>query len=182
MTILTKSIIVGLIIIGTVALQPIIKRWIQQAGHRRKVSSSRIFYLQKTTQFTCIALAGIALIFVLGIGYNDIGLVASSLFAIIGIALFAQWSILSNVTASFIIFFLFPYRVGHIIQLVDGDTSYKGEIIDISLFHVVLKQASGERLIYPTNLFFQKLVLIEDGATSAKQADEQTESSIKKSP
>ena len=82
----------------------------------------------------------------------------SSIFAIIGVALFAQWSILSNITASFIIFFNFPYKIGDEIKVIDTDGDISGTIVEISLFHVLIQQ--GEDLItYPNSLILQKAVI-----------------------
>jgi MscS family membrane protein len=48
--------------------------------------------------------------FILGAKTSDITLVFSSVFAVIGIALFAIWSILSNITSGVIMFFSFPLQ------------------------------------------------------------------------
>jgi len=91
---------------------------------------------------------------------------ASSIFAVIGVALFAQWSILSNLTSSIIIFFTFPARVGDKIKVIDGDNSISGEIIEISLFQIEIEDADGNIVLYPNNLFIQKPIMkIKKGNT-----------------
>ena len=93
-----------------------------------------------------------------GIGYSEISIFLSSVFAVIGIALFAQWSILSNITASLIIFFGFPYRVGDYIKIIDKDDDIYGVIEEISLFHVLIKR-DEELITYPNILILQKGVI-----------------------
>ena len=83
----------------------------------------------------------------------------SSIFAVLGVALVAQWSILSNITASFLIFFVFPYRVGDLIKVVEKDEDVRGKIIDITMFHVLIQHESGTVITYPNNLILQKGVL-----------------------
>lgn len=83
---------------------------------------------------------------------------ASSVFAVVGVALFAQWSILSNATASVLIFFSFPARVGDCIKVIDGDNSVEGEIVEIALFNTQLKDYYNNTVIYPNNLLLQKPV------------------------
>ncbi len=83
----------------------------------------------------------------------------SSIFAVLGVTFIAQWSILSNITASFLIFFVFPYRVGDRIKAVDKDEDICGEIQEISMFHVLIKQDNGNLLTYPNNQILQKTVL-----------------------
>ena len=76
-----------------------------------------------------------------------------------GVALFAQWSILSNITASMIIFFGFPYRVGDRIKILDKDDDMSGIIEEISMFHVILRREDGNIVTYPNTLILQKAVL-----------------------
>jgi len=84
---------------------------------------------------------------------------ASSIFAVIGVALFAQWSILSNLTSSIIIFFSFPSRIGDYIKILDGDNSIEGKIIEIELFHIRILDHDDNIVIYPNNLFMQKPII-----------------------
>lgn len=58
--------------------------------------------------FTTIFLLLIGLVLIWGVEFTDLGLVMSSVFAVLGIAFFAQWSILSNITSGVIMFFYFP--------------------------------------------------------------------------
>lgn len=98
-----------------------------------------------------------------GINYKDLGVLLSSVFAVIGVALFAQWSILSNVTAGVIIFFSFPFKIGNTIRILDkelaGSEAAELEtfvIEDIRAFHLHLRKKNGEILTYPNNLILQK--------------------------
>ena len=72
------------------------------------------------------------------------------------LAFVAQWSLLSNITASIIIFFSYPARIGDTIRVVDGDNSVEGKIIDITLFQVLIETRKGETVNYPNNLIVQK--------------------------
>jgi len=96
---------------------------------------------------------------VLGIGYGQLAIFFSSVFAVVGVALFAQWSILSNITASLIIFFGFPYRVGDWVKVVDKDDEILGHILEISTFHVIIERLSGDVVTYPNSLILQKAVI-----------------------
>lgn len=96
---------------------------------------------------------------VLGLGYGEISVYLSSIFAVIGVALFAQWSLLSNITASVVIFFAFPYRVGDRIKVTDPDFDLSGSVEEISLFHVLIRTDAGNMVTYPNNLILQKPVI-----------------------
>ncbi len=80
------------------------------------------------------------------------------MFAITGVALFAQWSLLSNITASLVIFFNFPARVGDKIRIMDKDDTVEGSIKEITLFQVELIDKEGNRIFYPNNLLLQRPV------------------------
>jgi small-conductance mechanosensitive channel len=79
---------------------------------------------------------------------------------VVGVAMVAQWSILSNITAGIILFFSFPFRIGDIIKIHDKDFPIIGEIEDIKAFHISLLTKDGEVIIYPNNLVFQKGISI----------------------
>jgi len=105
-------------------------------------------------------LTAIVLFTIWGIRTTQIIFFASSISAIIGVAMFAQWSILSNVTAGIILFFNFPFKIGDVILIHDKDFPVEGEILDITAFHALLKTKSGERVTYPNNLLMQKGITI----------------------
>jgi len=157
---LTKNIILSLIVvILTVVLIKFTNYFITTSGERKKVIQKRIYYVTKFSHFIIYFLALISLAIVWNVELGGISVLASSVFAVIGVALFAQWSILSNLTSSIIIFFTFPARVGDKIKIMDGDNSVKGEITEISLFHIEILDEEKNKILYPNNLFIQKPIM-----------------------
>ena len=100
------------------------------------------------------------LILIWGVDFTDVGWVMSSVFAVIGIGFFAQWSILSNITSGIIMFFTFPYKIGDFIIIHDKEYAYEGTIEDIKGFHVLIKSNSGELITYPNSLMLQRGVTV----------------------
>lgn len=136
-----------------------IARLVANIGAERHIAPARIQYVKTAINFAWAALAIVTAGIVTGFGYQDLGVFLGSALAIFGIALVAQWSILSNITASIFVFFFFPYRVGNYVRIVDGDNSVEGVIKEITLFHVILQD--GEVVVtYPNSLVFQKAVKI----------------------
>ena len=78
----------------------------------------------------------------------------------IGIGLFAIWSILSNVTSGIIMFFSFPYKVGDKIKIHDKDYPVEAIIEDIRAFQLHLRVENGDLVTYPNNLILQKAVTL----------------------
>ncbi len=131
---------------------------IRKMGERKDVRPYRIHYIARTLNLSLTVLFMVMLMFSLGIPFERVSVFLSSAFAVLGVALFAQWSILSNITASLIIFFAFPYRVDDEIQIIDGSERIRGVIEDITLFHVIIRN-DGDLVTYPNNLILQKAVI-----------------------
>ena len=140
--------------------------FINKIGINKKIIPKRVYYVIKFLHFIIIFVAFMAMAIIWNVQLGGVMVFASSIFAVIGVALFAQWSILSNLTSSIIIFFTFPARVGDKIKVIDGDNSISGEIIEISLFQIEIEDADGNIVLYPNNLFIQKPIMkIKKGNT-----------------
>ena len=79
--------------------------------------------------FTTIT-AVILLTAVWGFKQNEIALFATSILTALGIAFFAQWSLLSNITSSILIFFNHPLKLGDSIKVLHKDYHFDGEVIE----------------------------------------------------
>lgn len=153
-----NALIVLLVVVSYIVVSRVVNAAITKFGEARSVNVYRIKYISKTVSIALFVFHFIVLITALGYEYSQISIFLSSVFAVIGVALFAQWSILSNITASLIIFFGFPYRVGDHIRVIEGEEVISGVIEEITLFHVLMRR--GEELItYPNSLMLQKGVI-----------------------
>ena len=95
-----------------------------------------------------------------GLKQNEIALFASTVFTALGIAFFAQWSLLSNVTSSIILFFNHPLKSGDTIKILDKDYPCEGEITELSYFFIHLKTQTGEIITIPNSLVLQKSISV----------------------
>jgi small-conductance mechanosensitive channel len=153
------SIALLLTAVSYIFVKAMIKRLVQKIGREKRIALRRVQYVQfiLTGFWTIVTLAILGII--TGFSYKDVGLIFTSIFAVLGVALFAQWSILSNVTASVIVFFFFPYHVGDHVKVIDGDNTIEGIIVEITMFHVILSHEE-KQITYPNSLVFQKAVVI----------------------
>lgn len=140
-------------------LKRIVNRAILNLATTKGVKKARLSFIQRCFNVALLFLTASIFAIITGIGYGDVSLFLSSIFAVLGVAFIAQWSILSNITASFLILFVFPYRVGDRIKVVDKDEDICGEIQEISMFHVLIKHDNGNLITYPNNQILQKAVL-----------------------
>jgi len=161
-----EKLIISLIIIGVLLiLRFIIKTAIRKIGRKSGINDARIKLINRYITVTFVLVALLIEAFVFGAKFKDLALVFSSVFAVIGIALFAIWSILSNITSGAIMFFSFPYKVGDKIQIHDKDFPVVAIIEDIRAFQLHLRLDNGNLVTYPNNLILQKAVtLIEKDA------------------
>ncbi|MCX6191696.1 MAG: mechanosensitive ion channel [Flavobacteriia bacterium] len=86
----------------------------------------------------------------------------TSLITVLGIAFFAQWSILSNITSSLILFFNHPVKIGQRIRVLDKEYEIEGKLIDISFYFLYIKTDAGELVTIPTSVALQKTLIIKD--------------------
>ncbi len=148
----------GLLVVAIV-ISKLSDYFINKIGTKKKIIPKRIYYVTKFLHFIILLMAILFLAVIWNVQFGGIMIFASSIFAVIGVALFAQWSILSNVTSSIIIFFTFPARVGDKIKIIDGENSITGEIIEISLFQIEILDEDDNVILYPNNLFIQKPIM-----------------------
>jgi small-conductance mechanosensitive channel len=120
---------------------------------KRKQISHRIINLFLTI-FVVIILAAIW-----NIHRDQLIVFMTSVVTVLGIAFFAQWSILSNITSSLILFFNHPMKIGHRIRVVDKEYDISGELIDISFFFLYIKSDDGELITIPNTIVLQKTII-----------------------
>lgn len=133
---------------------------VKKIGKKSGTTEARAGLIGRYATFTLVLLAILIEAFILGAEPRDITLIFSSVFAIIGIGLFAIWSILSNITSGVIMFFSFPYKVGDKIKIHDKDYPVEAIIEDIRAFQLILRDDLGNLVTYPNNLILQKAVTL----------------------
>jgi len=109
--------------------------------------------------FTSIAVI-ILIAGIWGLKQHEIAVFVSTILTALGIAFFAQWSLLSNITSSVILFFNHPLKLGDTIKILDKDFPFEGEVTELSYFFVHLKTKDGECITIPNSLLLQKSISI----------------------
>lgn len=139
-------------------LNMVLRKVITSLGEFKKVPVGRHTQIYKYFRFILHVLTGVALLIAWGFDYKGLAVLATSILAMLAVALVAQWSILSNITAGVLIFFYFPVRIGDKMEIIDGAASVTGEIIEINLFQIILEDDNRQLISYPNNLLLQKAV------------------------
>jgi small-conductance mechanosensitive channel len=95
-----------------------------------------------------------------GLKQNEIAVFASTILTALGIAFFAQWSLLSNITSSIILFFNHPLKLGDTIKVLDKDFPFEGEVTELTYFFIHLKTANGELITVPNSIILQTSIAV----------------------
>ena len=120
-----------------------------------------------------------------GIDFSGLLVLSTSILTVTGVALFASWSLLSNITAYFILLTNVAYRRGNFVRILDGDNYIEGYIADVGPFSTRLLTSERETLMYPNNLILTRPVLINPkqawgtmGKVGLKSTEADTDSAL----
>lgn len=119
---------------------------------------ARVKIIKKVINIINLTACLIIILIIWGVDQSELALFIGSLLTVLGIALFAQWSILSNITSSIIIFFNHPVKLDDTITIIDKDYETEGRVSDIGVFFIILKTKEGEQITIPSNIFIQKMI------------------------
>jgi small-conductance mechanosensitive channel len=127
------------------------KTQVQRPRRKMIIKAIHLF----TTIGVVILIAGIW-----GLKQHEIAVFASTILTALGIAFFAQWSLLSNITSSIILFFNHPLKLGDTIKVLDKDYPFEGEVTELTYFFIHIKTANGEVITIPNSIILQKSIAV----------------------
>lgn len=136
----------------------LINRYIERIVANNISTKTRSKIVKKAINLTLLSILILVLFSIYGIDQAELGVFVGSVLTVIGIALFAQWSILSNITSSVIIFFSHSVKLDDTITIFDKDYEIEGRISDIGLFFVIIKTNENEQIIVPNTVFLNKMI------------------------
>ena len=138
----------------------IFSKIVMKSGRIIQMPEARILQVRQVVSIIINILFFFSLAIIWGVNPDNILLGVSSVFAVIGVAFFAQWSILSNITAGIIMFFNAPFKVGDRIHIIDKDIPIIATIENIQTFYTHIRTEEDELIVIPNNLFLQKIVSV----------------------
>jgi small-conductance mechanosensitive channel len=150
----------AVVIICLIIIQIIIRKLIGRVLNKYGFSLQR---KKLTIRALLVASVLVGLVFfagIWGVKQSQLLVFISSLLTLLGVGFFAQWSILSNITASIILFFSHPLKIGSQVRLLDKDNPIEGKIEDITFFFVHIRTAENEHITIPNNVVLQKSISI----------------------
>lgn len=142
-------------------LKRLVAKWIDRAAKTFEYDKSRVKITKRLFNVLLFAISIGILLFIWGVNQNELVFFITSMLTVLGIAFFAQWSIISNVTATLVIYFNHPAKIGDTITIMDKEFNIEARISDIGIFFMTLKTEAGEVITIPNNLFIQKMVKVK---------------------
>jgi small-conductance mechanosensitive channel len=141
-----------------VAFKILINRYIHVFVEGNISVKNRSKMVKKSINITLLIVFLIVLLSIWGVDQSELAVFIGSVLTVLGIALFAQWSILSNITSGIIIFFNHSVKLDDTIVIIEKDYEIEGRISDIGLFFVVLKTKDNEQVDIPNSVFLNKII------------------------
>jgi small-conductance mechanosensitive channel len=152
---LVESLIV---LIAFILLKFFINHFISKTVVKSLLNKTRGKLIRKIVNFILAAIFIVFILIIWGVEQSELLLFMTSVLTVIGVALFAQWSLLSNLSAGVILFFNHSVNLDDTITIMDKDYEIAGRIVDIGYFFITLKTELGEQITLPCNVFLQKTI------------------------
>jgi small-conductance mechanosensitive channel len=150
-----------LVILGFIISHVVTKRSINNTLKQTQLDRRRRKIIVKTVQLLTLITALVLLAAIWGLDQDQIAVFVGTILTALGIAFFAQWSLLSNITSSLLLLFNHPIKIGDTIKVLDKDFPFEGEVSDLTYLFVHLKTKDGELITIPNSLLLQKSISIK---------------------
>lgn len=158
---LTQSIATVVVLLLWPLLKQAAKKLVKKYGEMAHKSKPRIRQMRQVISIILNTTFIVIIAVIWGVKPANLLVGLTSALAFVGVALFAQWSLLSNITAGILMFFSAPYHVGNRITIIDKDMPITASIEMIGTFYTHLRTDEDELIVIPNNLFLQKMVGIK---------------------
>ncbi len=153
-----------LILIGAWFLQLGLRRILKRAGARYDLPMHLVKPTASIARWIIMTTAALLVLGRLGVSGTVLWTAFTGFAAVGAVAFFAAWSVLSNIFCAILIFTSRPFRLGDHVEILDTaeKPGAKGEVVDISLLYVTLRDSTEEHpgafLQIPNTLVFQRIV------------------------
>ncbi len=163
--VITLSLQVALIVLGTLLLRALLHRFIQRLGKDKHLPLEFVVGGRRLTSIVLFSAMLLLVLDRLGVSGTVLWTALTGFTAVAAVAFFAAWSVLSNVFCALLIFTTRPFGLHDRVELLEnGDKpGLGGEVMDINLIYTTIREdtTDGQEPTYlrvPNSLFFQRMV------------------------
>ena len=153
---------VGGVVVALVTYQIFRLAWnraINRIASFRSLSPQRVVTVRRAGLLIGRVALVVLIALIVSVEFEGLLVILGAISAAIGVAFFAQWSILSNVTTGIIMFWRFPIHIGDRIAILGIEGSI-GTVQDITPFFIILADEDGNIITIPNNQTLQQNIVI----------------------
>ncbi|WP_196890349.1 mechanosensitive ion channel domain-containing protein [Aureivirga marina] len=155
--ILYKEILFTVVLIAiAITFRLYLRRFLTAFMDKNSIDPNRKKIILNILYIFLYSIVAIILFVIWGVNLKEFTLFISSILAVLGVAFVAQWSVLSNLTSSVILFFYHPVRIGDRVRILDKDFQLIGEVVDLTGFFFFIKTDEGENITFSNTIILQK--------------------------
>ncbi len=153
-----------LIILVGYVLQRLVARGLTRVANHYQLPAELILPVRGSVRWLIMGSALLVGLERLGVSAGVLWAALSGFVAVVAVAFFAVWSVLSNLFCAVLIFTVGPVRLGDRVEVMDGfdKPGAKGRVVAINLLYTTLEEEGDNHpsvlLQIPNSLFFQKIV------------------------
>ncbi|KOY51257.1 mechanosensitive ion channel domain-containing protein [Polaribacter dokdonensis] len=144
-----------IILVGSI-IRIMITNSLKKIRNKFGFQKTRVLIVNRIITFLVYAAVIVLIAFIWGVDEKQLMVYVSSFLTILGIAFFAQWSILANITAGLILYINYPVKIGDTITILEKDNNITGVINDIGAFFITLTVEDGDLITLPNTVILQK--------------------------
>lgn len=160
-----------IVLFGYVITHFITKKFVNNSLKNTHLQRGRRKMIIKAVHLLSFLTAIILFSAIWGLNQNEIAVFVGTILTALGIAFFAQWSLLSNITSSLLLFFNHPLKIGDTLKILDKEFPIEGEVSDLTYFFVHLKTRTGEIITIPNSMLLQKSVSVLENKNNVKSPE-----------
>lgn len=153
-----------LILLLAYLLQRLLARGLTRLGMRYQLPEQLLLPVRGALRWLIMGGALVMLLERMGVSATVLWTAVSGFVAVVAVAFFAIWSVLSNLLCAVLILTVGPFRLGDVVEILESVEKpvVKGRVIAINLLYTTLEESVESGLApivqVPNNLFFQKVV------------------------
>lgn len=166
--VLAGAVKAALVIAGYAVAAALARMTVVHVGRVHDHDPMRIRGMLGTARAILRGLFLFVLLIVLGVDLAMIPAYLGSFLAVVGVACFASWSILSNITSGLIIFAAKDLETGDQVRIHDEKEPIVGTIEEFRLWSMVVKLQDGALAYVPNNVVLQRPTVIVRSARQGR--------------
>lgn len=150
------------------AARLIFRRAVSRVARARGMAPARVSTVNRAASLLGLLLVAGLLAITWSVRFQSLAVASGAILATIGIGFFAQWSILSNITAGIVMFWRFPIHVGDRVGLL-SDKDFSAVVDEFTPFFVILQDDDGNKITIPNSLLLQQMFVVYNNPGRRRQ-------------